>query len=125
MENAIKHGVEPKVGPVRIDVAVQRDADDPYRLVIEVRDNGVGLQAESQTRGTGLGLRSVRDRLKLLYGEDASLAVSGAPGGGVIARLSFPCKLAQVDGASSPELGQPSIDPVGAALVGPGTASSR
>jgi sensor histidine kinase YesM len=90
VENAIKHGVEPKVGPVSVTVRAQADADAGGQLRVEVQDNGVGLQAAPNTRGTGLGLRSVRDRLKLLYGEPASLSIAGAPGGGVLARMVIP-----------------------------------
>jgi signal transduction histidine kinase len=90
VENAIKHGVEPKVGPVRVQVLAHRDTHKDAALVIEVQDNGVGLHAVPATQGTGLGLRSVRERLKLLYGPKATLSVMGAPGGGVTARISIP-----------------------------------
>lgn len=90
LENAIKHGVEPKVGPVHVRVSAMLDETDPTLLVIEVQDNGVGLQADAATRGTGLGLRSVRERLHLLYGGHAALSIVGAPAGGVIARMVIP-----------------------------------
>lgn len=89
-ENAIKHGIEPKVGPVTLTVTAAVKSDDVRRLVIEVIDNGVGLQAQPSTKGTGLGLRSVRERLRLLYGEDASLSVNGASHGGAVSRIEVP-----------------------------------
>lgn len=90
VENAIRHGIEPKVGAVFVTVTVSADTSDGARIVVQVVDNGVGLQAEPATRGTGLGLRSVRDRLNLIYGSEAALAVSGAPHGGTISRIEVP-----------------------------------
>lgn len=90
VENAIKHGVEPKVGAVCVSVRTEIEHADGTRLVVTVQDDGVGLQTAPATRGTGMGLRGVRERLKLLYGEGAVLTVTSAPGGGVIARMSVP-----------------------------------
>ncbi len=95
VENAIKHGLEPKVGPVTVTVRASADSSHPGSMVVEVRDNGVGLQNAPSTRGTGLGLRSVRERLRLLYGANATLSVAGAPGGGVTARILVPAQPAE------------------------------
>lgn len=69
VENAIRHGLEPKVDGGEIAVAMRREAD---QVVIEVADTGVGFAPT--TRG-GLGLTNVRDRLRLLYGERAALTI--------------------------------------------------
>ena len=90
VENAIKHGIEPKAGPVRLSVTACRDPAAPEMVLLEVCDTGVGLQAAPATRGGGLGLRSVRDRLALQYGGRARLSVAGRPGGGVLARIVLP-----------------------------------
>ncbi len=90
VENAIKHGVEPKVGAVCVSVRAEIEHADGARLVVTVQDDGVGLQTAPATRGTGMGLRGVRERLKLLYGAGAVLTATSAPGGGVIARMSVP-----------------------------------
>lgn len=90
VENAIKHGLEPKTGPVRLTVSARLAGETPAMVLLEVRDNGVGLQPAPATRGSGLGLRSVRERLALLYGEGARLHVAGLPEGGVLARISLP-----------------------------------
>ena len=90
VENAIKHGIEPKTGPVTLCVSARRDPQAPDMVLLEVRDSGVGLQPAPPTRGSGLGLRSVRERLALQYGERARLSVAGVPGGGVVARIVLP-----------------------------------
>lgn len=96
VENAIKHGVEPKIGPVSVSVRAWADHSRPGSMVVEVRDNGVGLQDAPPTRGTGFGLRGVRDRLKSLYGAHAALTVSGLVGGGVMARVVVPVQAVDV-----------------------------
>lgn len=88
VENAIKHGLEPKPGPARLLISAGRS--DMGRLFVEVQDNGVGLQPHPATRGTGLGLRNVRERLRALHGDAAQLSISGAPRGGVCARIEWP-----------------------------------
>lgn len=96
VENAIKHGVEPKVGQVRVQVRALREEGNPAGLVIEVQDNGVGLQAFPITRGTQMGLHSVRERLKLLYGTSAALSISEATDGGVICRMTLLISIVQI-----------------------------
>jgi LytS/YehU family sensor histidine kinase len=79
VENAIQHGLEPKVEGGEVVVAARREG---AAVVIEVRDTGVGFAPI--TRG-GLGLTNVRDRLRLLHGEAASLTIGeNAPSGAVV-----------------------------------------
>jgi sensor histidine kinase YesM len=76
VENAIRHGLEPKVEGGEVVFSARRE---PGGVRIEVVDTGVGF-ADS-TRG-GLGLSNLRDRLSLLYGGRASLAIAdNAPAG--------------------------------------------
>ena len=95
VENAIKHGVEPKVGPVSITVRaglaqIGEESPDEQKIHVEVIDSGVGLMAAAPTQGTGLGLRNVRERLQRLYPSGASLRIDGASGGGVVASILTP-----------------------------------
>jgi LytS/YehU family sensor histidine kinase len=55
------------------------------------------LQPAPRTRGTGLGLASIRDRLRALYGSDASLSVAQGAAGGVTAAIEFPATPAGAD----------------------------
>jgi len=89
-ENAIKHGIEPKVGPVSLTVVARLVSKGADRISIEVADSGIGLQESPSTQGTGMGLKSVRDRLHLLYGSAADLTIFGAQAGGVISRIEVP-----------------------------------
>lgn len=88
VENAVRHGIEPKPQGGRIDLEARREGE---RFVLEVRDDGLGLQAaaSSPTQGQGLGLANVRDRLAGLYGEAARLSVQQRPAGGVCARIEL------------------------------------
>src|SRR5262245_45729567 len=71
VENAIKHGVAPRMGPGTISISSHRDGD---RLCLSVRDNGVGLTGGSRAQlHGGVGLSNTRDRLACRYGGEQSL----------------------------------------------------
>jgi len=82
VENAIKHGLEPKAEGGKLDVEAEIIHGD---LHVTVADTGLGFSpGGASTSGTGLGLTNIRERLKLLYGDRASLVieanqVDGAP----------------------------------------------
>src|SRR5690554_6273212 len=61
VENAVKHGIEPRSGPGRIDVRARLDGE---AVVVEVVDDGVGLQPGT---GGGVGLANVREQLAIRY----------------------------------------------------------
>jgi signal transduction histidine kinase len=85
VENSIKHGLEPKVEGGRIDVRARREAG---RVVIEVRDTGVG-EAAGDGSDKGFGLAQVRERLAALHGDRASISFA-ADAGGAHARITLP-----------------------------------
>jgi sensor histidine kinase YesM len=66
VENAIRHGIEPKVEGGRVELEARRDGAS---VVVEIADTGVGFAPT--TRG-GVGLTNLRDRLRGLYGEAAA-----------------------------------------------------
>jgi len=87
-ENAVKHGAEPKVGPVRIDVRACRTAQG--QLTITVADDGAGFDAQASAGGSGLGLSNIRERLRQMHGDGASLHLRARSEGGVAATLTVP-----------------------------------
>lgn len=87
VENAIVHGLEPKVdgGEVVVKALVSGDS-----LVIEVRDTGLGLGQVHGRRGGGVGVSTTRERLDALYGERATITLTPASPQGTLARLTLP-----------------------------------
>ena len=85
VENAIQHGLEPKVEGGRLTVLARTEGGE---LVLDVVDTGVGAPAPV-TLGHGFGLTQVRERLDTLYGPAARLAFEQdhAPGAHVAIRL--------------------------------------
>jgi signal transduction histidine kinase len=94
VENAIKHGLEPKIEGGRIEVQARRDG---ATLQLQVRDTGLGpgqggTAGTAGTAGTGFGLSQVRQRLSTLHGERASLKMQAAADteGGTLVTLLLP-----------------------------------
>lgn len=89
VENAVKHGIELKKGQVEIHVTASRfEAQHGVQLCLSVADNGVGFGSSSS--GSGIGLSNIRERLRQLYGSDASLELSIREQGGIEARILLP-----------------------------------
>jgi two-component system LytT family sensor kinase len=84
VENALEHGAARAVGEGRIELSARRDGDE---LRLAVRDNGPGLEDGAPA---GVGVANTRARLEQLYGEFATLTLSNAPGGGVLAEIVLP-----------------------------------
>src|SRR5262249_27134219 len=78
VENAMRHGLAPRSGSGRLTVRAWKDDG---RLVLEVADNGPGVRFDRNFE-EGIGLSNTRARLKALYGENHSLSLRPAPGGG-------------------------------------------
>ncbi len=86
-ENAIKHGLEPKPGGGTLWV-LARATDQG--VAVTVADDGRGFSAESA--GTGIGLRNVRERLRLAYGDAASFTIGANFPVGVAATITVPAQ---------------------------------
>nr|WP_314541790.1 histidine kinase [uncultured Massilia sp.] len=82
-ENAIKHGIEPALRGGEIALSARLDGGV---LRLRVADSGVGMSA---TPGSGMGLDNVRHRLRLAYGEAASLVLEEADPG-LVAEIAIP-----------------------------------
>lgn len=83
VENAFKHGVERSVGPVSIEIAARRAGD---RIVLTIRNSGATLPAQY---GEGVGLRNCRERLRVIYDDQASLQLAN-DGDAVLATVTLP-----------------------------------
>jgi len=84
IENAIKHGLEPKIAGGRIDI---RASVDNQVLQVDVLDDGIGFNVHA---GDGLGLANVRERLRILYGNRAQLVIEAPLTGGTRASIRLP-----------------------------------
>ena len=84
VENAIAHGLEPKVEGGEVDVSARREGDV---VVIDIADSGVGFGAA--TRG-GVGLTNLRERLAALYADRARLEILDNAPSGTRVRVSLP-----------------------------------
>ena len=86
VENAIKHGLEPK--PEGGTLAVRAEILHG-KLAVTVADTGLGF-GKAATAGTGVGLNNIRERLQLLYGAKASMTVAENSPSGTVVTLAVP-----------------------------------
>ncbi len=89
VENAIKHGIEPKMGGGHVWISaeiIQRGAGPA--VAVNVEDDGLGLRPGLSD---GVGLANVRAQLETRYGEQARLTLISRDGGGVTATVCVPC----------------------------------
>ncbi|WP_155985994.1 sensor histidine kinase [Paenibacillus gorillae] len=98
IENYVVHGLQPHRADNRVEIRV---SEQDGRIRMEIEDNGSGIEAErlAQIRhsldaveetGESFGLRSVHERLKLLYGNEYGLEMTSAPGEGTRVSIEFP-----------------------------------
>lgn len=85
VENAIEHGIGPRAGGGCVEISARALGEE--RLLIEIRDDGVGLSPDARE---GIGVGNVRRRLAQLYGSTASFTLAPAHGGGTIVTLELP-----------------------------------
>ena len=97
VENAIKHGLEPKAegGALVVSAEIVHG-----RLAVTIADTGLGF-GKADTAGTGIGLANIRERLKLLYGDKASMVVADNQPTGTIVTLTVPYQAQPREGANA------------------------
>jgi two-component system sensor histidine kinase YesM len=96
VENCIKYAVEPAAEVCGITIGAE---EWPDRLVILVKDTGPGMDSdylhkleinEIAAEGTGIGLRSINERLKILFGEPYGIDIASGAGAGTVVKISIP-----------------------------------
>jgi two-component system LytT family sensor kinase len=87
VENAIEHGIAPRVSGGRITITASVGGG---KLRVEVRDDGVGLTATPQREGHGVGLSNVRKRLAQLYPDAHAFSLEPGEPGGAVATIEIP-----------------------------------
>jgi signal transduction histidine kinase len=105
VENSIRHGLEPRPegGLITLDAAVSDG-----RLSVSVSDTGIGF-GHSNHPGSGIGLTNIRERLRLLYGNEASLRTISPASGGSVVSIEIPYR--SRSGPSAPPCAIPSPIP--------------
>lgn len=75
VENAIYHGLEAKIGKGYIKIeGHQKDGN----LYFTIKDNGIGI-ADLSILDTGYGVKNVKERIKLFYGDDYGVSFASEP----------------------------------------------
>ena len=93
VENAVQHGLFPKVSDCRLRLTAMRDKTD---VVLQVQDNGIGIPPDKLTSifddesSGGIGIQNVSKRLQSLYGEQYRLQVQSKLGEGTVVSLRIP-----------------------------------
>ena len=99
LENAIYHGMSAAEDEGVISVRAYRREDD---LFIDVEDNGMGMRPEVaeqlleehrpaiNTKGSGIGVRNVHQRIQLTFGRQYGLTIQSEPDEGTLVRIHLP-----------------------------------
>lgn len=114
IENAITHGLEPKVAPGHIQIRFECTES---RLLIEISDDGVGVDAEALEllsarlsinspefadeefgRKGGIALVNVNTRIRLLFGEQYGIVLNSTPGLGTDVTVTLPLTFDETEG---------------------------
>jgi two-component system, LytTR family, sensor kinase len=89
IENAIRHGLAPKLegGEIRLSTKMTDG-----RLTIDIDDNGMGISNErlAEIYHDGIGISNVRERLRLLYGDQFRMEIKSQEGQGTQIRIEIP-----------------------------------
>ncbi|RVT95168.1 hypothetical protein EOD43_12535 [Sphingomonas crocodyli] len=87
VENAIKYGVSRSKRPVNVKIIAREDTEG---LVLTVEDDGDPIDDKGASKGTGVGLRNVIDRLRARFGEEAACRHGPLPNGGFGVTIFMP-----------------------------------
>ena len=96
VENSIKYGLENLIGVCEVEIKAFKENNT---LQIEVIDNGIGVsdefiekfkRGEIESKGTGIGLRNIEERIKLFFGEEYGLEINRRSDRGTIVKITIP-----------------------------------
>lgn len=98
VENAIRHGLERMVGTCTIAIFAKIENE---RLVMTVKDNGPGIEqpllrqltaGQYKSKGTGIGLNNIHERIQIVFGEPYGIEVVSEKYKGTEVRVVLPCE---------------------------------
>ena len=89
VENAVKHGIDPSEEGGSIEITAKLHEG---RCLLLVQDSGVGLQQGAGGNSLGTGLATLRERLRLAFGANATLRLTAIAPHGVRAEIDLPAK---------------------------------
>ncbi len=95
VENAVKHGLKSKIKDGEILIKIYNNDDS---VVVSVEDNGIGFQLNKdfqKTKGSGLGLYLVNERLKKFYGQESELQIDSKRGLGTKITFKIPMSISK------------------------------
>jgi two-component system sensor histidine kinase YesM len=96
LENAIQYALEPMIEPCTITVRIRTASS---YLLLEVEDQGPGMDAEFlhklrsgevTTKGKGIGLANMEERIRLTFGEAYGIQIDSSPGIGTRVGVKLP-----------------------------------
>ncbi|MEZ9624469.1 sensor histidine kinase [Aliivibrio fischeri] len=95
VENAITHGIEPSAQGGQLMVQFKQENN---QFIVVIFDNGIGLKSVSPSKGHGMSLNNIKQRLHDLFDGSASVRITENKDGGVNAELTIPSdKLLQLN----------------------------
>lgn len=86
VENAVTHGLENKIGSGIVNIVGYREGEE---VRITVYDNGIGID-DMERLENGYGVKNIRERIRLFYGEEYDVLFESRPGGGTTVFFHFP-----------------------------------
>lgn len=96
VENAIRHGIGPRLSAGRIEVQARRQ---DQRLMLQVLDDGAGLPVGFRQKSeSGVGLSNTQARLRQLHGDNFEFCCENLPGGGCGVKILVPFR--EVEGVT-------------------------
>ncbi|MDR3381785.1 sensor histidine kinase [Cupriavidus basilensis] len=122
VENAVSHGIEPCMHGGRIVLSARAQGDNAVQVVIT--DTGVGF-GHAVTKGSGLGLTHVRERLARIFGAAASMQMEENTPRGVIVRLTLPVVSTAAPAAALAPMPVPAGKAAGARAIPPVSTATQ